>query len=450
MDKVSPPTGMRDVLPDDFFLRDELIGHIRRVYESYGYAPIDTPVMENIEVLANKAGGETEQLVFKVLKRGASLARALEAGGGDLADMAMRFDLTVPLCRYYATNVGKLPRVFRRYHIAPVWRAERAQHGRFREFYQCDVDVLGERSNLAECEVILATWDAMRALEVPEPFVKLSDRRIMPPVLRAMGLDEAQVNKAMISIDKLDKIPPAEVLKESEGYLDADQRGKLAELLADIATDAKLDFAVESLGAWGRRCAAELEPLFANLRAIRQTVADAGGPPVDLRFWPSMVRGMGYYTGPIFEVWVADKNARFSLAGGGRYDQMVGKFLGQEVPACGFSIGFERILTLMKERRTAASRPTRAVVYVVPRDEAVVGTALRAGRLLREAGLAAEVASPGAKMKACFDHATKWQIPWVLLVGRDGAEERYELATVATGERVKDAWDALLVRIRGS
>jgi histidyl-tRNA synthetase len=440
---------MRDILPEDFFLRDALITVIRRVYESYGYVPIDTPAMERLEYLSGKAGGEAEQLMFKILRRGEELTRALAEGGstgGELADMALRFDLTVSLCRFYASNAARLPKVFRRYQIAPVWRADQPQEGRFREFYQCDVDVIGDKTFLPECEVILAISDAMRQLQVPDFYVKINDRQILPTVFRTMGLDEGKIRKALVSVDKLDKIEGAGVLKESERYLDDREREDFGRFLRDITSTAELDMTVDALGEWGKRCAAELEPLFENLRTIRRVIGEAGGPPVPLRFWPSLVRGMGYYTGPIFEVW--DRENPFSLAGGGRYDQMIGIFLGQEVPACGFSIGFERILTAMKKRGTVPVSRTRAQVLVAVKDEGLVGTSLRLARELREAGIATEVHPYNTKLKRYFDHAEGLGIPWVVLVSSGDTGLAIELASTTSKDREKDSWENILARLR--
>jgi histidyl-tRNA synthetase len=446
MDKVSPPRGMRDTLPEDYFLRDTLISVIRRVYESYGYVPIDTPVPERIEYLTDKAGGENEHLMFKLLKRGDELKEALAEGKGELADLGLRYDLTVPTCRFYATNQAKLPKVFRRYHIAPVWRAERPAAGRFREFYQCDVDVIGDKTFLPECEVILATCEALRALDLPDYFVKISDRRILPAVFRAMGIDDAQSDRAMVSVDKLDKMPVEAVLKESAGYLTGQQQADFARFLADLTAVTNHELAADTLGEWGRRCAAEVEPFFENLRAIRRTIDEAGGPGVPLRFWPTLARGMGYYTGPIFEVW--DDRHPFSLAGGGRYDQMLRKFLGQEVPACGFSIGFERILTVMKERGSVPVRRTRARVLVGMKDEGLVGTALRLGRELREAGIPTEVHPFNKKLGRYFEHAEGLQIPWVVLVSGTAAAPAIELGNTTDRNRVTDTWENILALLR--
>ncbi|MCY3019744.1 MAG: histidine--tRNA ligase [Planctomycetota bacterium] len=444
MSDVNPPTGMRDVLPEDYFLRDSLIAVIRRVYESYGYVPVDTPVAERLEYLTGKAGGEAEQLMFKILKRGARLERDTE---GELADMALRYDLTVSLCRFYATNRHLLPRLFRRYHVAPVWRADRPQRGRFREFYQCDVDVIGEKGTLPECEVILATVEAIRALGLGDHFVKISDRRLLPIVFTSMGFSDQEVRKAMVSVDKLDKIGVQGVLTESEGYLAEDKRASLERFLSDITGREDLELSVGALGEWGQRCSGELEPLLQNLRTISRVIREAQGEPVALTFWPSLVRGMAYYDGPIFEIW--NREHPFSLAGGGRYDGLIGVFLGEEVPACGFSIGFERILTVMKERGTAAVRRTKVHALVALREEGIEGVGLCLARQLRAAGVATEVYPYTPKIKRQFEHAERLGIPWVVLVGKpEGAGQELELANTIDRSRAKASWESILSSLR--
>ncbi|MFO0590584.1 MAG: histidine--tRNA ligase [Polyangiaceae bacterium] len=419
--KIVPPRGMRDILPEEFFLRERLISVIRDVYESHGYAGIDTPVPERIEYLTAKAGGETEQLMFKIMKR------AQEGGdeGGaptELADMGLRYDLTVSLCRYYATNHAHLPAIFRRYHIAPVWRADRPQRGRLREFYQCDVDVIGIKDSLPECEVILATTHALRRLDVGETFVRISDRRLLPIVLTSMGFDDAQSRKAMVSIDKLDKIGVEGVAKEGEAHFPAELAGKFAAFVKDIASVGRgADIASDVLGEWGQKCNDALAPVLDNLRHIKQVVTEASAAPVALDFSPSLVRGMAYYTGPVFEIGSAAES--FSLAGGGRYDGLVGQFLGKEVPAAGFSIGFERIYTLLKERKKEELRRTRAIALFAPRAAGIEARSLRDAHSLREAGIKTELHPFTNDIKKQFKHAEEMKIRWIVLQSADGAIE---------------------------
>lgn len=419
--KIVPPRGMRDILPEEFFLRERLISVIRDVYESHGYAGIDTPVPERIEYLTAKAGGETEQLMFKIMKR------AQEGGdeGGaptELADMGLRYDLTVSLCRYYATNHAHLPAIFRRYHIAPVWRADRPQRGRLREFYQCDVDVIGIKDSLPECEVILATTHALRRLDVGETFVRISDRRLLPIVLTSMGFDDAQSRKAMVSIDKLDKIGVEGVAKEGEAHFPAELNGKFAAFVKDIASVGRgADVSADVLGEWGQKCSDALAPVLDNLRHIKQVVTEASAAPVALDFSPSLVRGMAYYTGPVFEIGSAAES--FSLAGGGRYDGLVGQFLGKEVPAAGFSIGFERIYTLLKERKKEEMRRTRAIALFAPRAAGIEAQSLRGAQSLRDAGVKTELHPFTNDIKKQFKHAEEMKIRWIVLQSADGTIE---------------------------
>lgn len=443
--KIVPPRGMRDILPEEYFLRESLISIIRDVYESHGYAGIDTPVPERIEYLTAKAGGETEQLMFKILKR------AHEGGDEgsaptELADMGLRYDLTVSLCRYYATNHAHLPAIFRRYQIAPVWRADRPQRGRLREFYQCDVDVIGIKDSLPECEVILATTHALRRLEVGDTFVKLSDRRLLPLVFQAMGFDDAGARKAMVSIDKLDKIGVEGVVAEGASHFTPDQQASFAPFVKDIAAVGRnSDVSAEALGEWGLKCADALAPVLDNLRHIKQVVTEASQTPVALDFCPSLVRGMAYYTGPVFEIGSAAES--FSLAGGGRYDGLVGQFLGKEVPAAGFSIGFERIYTLLKERKKSALRRTRAIALLAPRAAGIEASSLRTAQSLRDGGVATELHPFTNDIKKQFKHAEEMQIRWIVLLAADGT---LDLIDSNDRSRTKGDLTAALQRIQAA
>ncbi|MDH2445433.1 histidine--tRNA ligase [Amnibacterium sp. CER49] len=331
---VNPPRGMRDFLPAEKRRREHALAVIRRVYRGHGFDEIETPALEDVERLHAGIGGDNEKLAYSVLKRGLGgddLRAAAESGDPlALADLGLRYDLTVPLARYYATNRAELPPVFRALQIGPVWRAERPQKGRYRQFVQCDIDVLGEAGPIAELELIAATTEALAELGLTGTSVRINDRRILNRLLETWGLAGENAARALITIDKLDKIGVPGVVDEL-GTQGVDTAG-LHEAFATLAA-AGWDLLVDP-PAWLEQDA------YRDLLALRDAL-----PDVDLVFDPTLVRGMGYYTGTIFEI--EHPGFGSSLGGGGRYDGMIGRFLGQAVPAVGFSIGFERILDLL-------------------------------------------------------------------------------------------------------
>ena len=362
---VNPPRGMRDFLPAEKARREHALGVIRGSFAAHGFDEIETPVVEDIGRLHSGLGGDNEKLSFSVLRRGLD-ADDLEkaASGGDvlaLADLGLRFDLTVPLARFYATHRGELPSVFRAIQIAPVWRAERPQRGRFRQFVQCDIDIIGEPGQLAEVELISATVSALDALGLTGCTIRINDRRILNALLEYCGFDESRRAQALISIDKLDKIGAQAVVDElAEGGADA--AAVLGGVLESVepALAEGIPLTVEGIrsvlpAGIDTDAVAELESL---ARALEPVTG-----PVRLVFDPTLVRGMGYYTGTIFEI--AHPASGSSVGGGGRYDGMIGRFLGAEVPACGFSIGFERVVDLITMPEDAR---VGSVVLVHDRD----------------------------------------------------------------------------------
>jgi histidyl-tRNA synthetase len=357
---TSPLQGMRDFLPLEVRQRKYLIGAFQSVYERYGFEPIETPLLERLEVLLGKGGDENEKLIFKALKRGAALERAIEARE-ELADAGLRFDLTVPLARYYMEHKEQLGRPFRRYHIGPVFRADRPGRGRFREFFQCDVDVLGVAEATAEVEVLLATTDALDSVGFSGFSVRLNDRRLLKAVLAHLGVPEELQPTAVIALDKLDKVGlegvQAELLERGINQAAADKLALLdAPALAQLPVREALSQVAERLG---------LEPAapeLASLHAIIEDLEGVRGGRLELSLDPLLARGMGYYTGPIFEVWV--KGVPFSLAGGGRYDGLLARFGKEVVPAVGFSIGFERIVGLLEEQHKFPAELARLDVFV--------------------------------------------------------------------------------------
>jgi histidyl-tRNA synthetase len=409
MAKLAAPSGFRDFLPADFRRRQELVRRIRETYERFGFEGMDTPAMESVRTFVGKGGGDNEKLMFHVLKRGADLERARAAGGVDLSDLALRFDLTVPLARFYATHRGALPAVFKRYQIGPVWRAERAQHGRFREFVQCDVDVLGSPSMAVEADVVLATTTALAALGFQALTVRLNSRPLLRRLVSSAGVPESHLDAAIIGVDKLDKETPAAVAEElgAKGVPPAAAQ-------ALMALHAKLTASDESrrLADVERRVGA---PGAAEVARLREIIATT--PPLPsgrLVFDPFLARGMDYYTGPIFEVWSAD--APWSLAGGGRYDELVERLAGVAVPACGFSIGFERVYTLMEERGlfTDAGRAADVLLAIAAADAAA--EAAKLGVTLRDGGVRADVFPHSTKLGTQFELAEKKGIPFAIVV----------------------------------
>jgi histidyl-tRNA synthetase len=331
---VNPPRGMRDFLPAEKAKREHALATIRSVYRAHGFDEIEAPALEEVDRLHAGIGGDNEKLAYSVLKRGLTPQDLTAAGEtGDpltLADLGLRYDLTVPLARFYATNQGQLPAVLRAIQIGPVWRAERPQRGRYRQFVQCDIDVIGEPGPIAELELIAATTDALAALGLDGVQVRVNDRRVLNRLLATWGVAAEATQRALITIDKLDKIGVSGVV------------GELAELGVDTAG---LDDAFARLASAGWDLLVD-PPAWLDAEAYRDLLALRDAlPAVDLRFDPTLVRGMGYYTGTIFEL--AHPGSASSVGGGGRYDGMIGRFLGRDVPAVGFSIGFERILDLL-------------------------------------------------------------------------------------------------------
>ncbi|MCI8589555.1 MAG: histidine--tRNA ligase [Clostridiales bacterium] len=342
----TPVKGMNDFLPADMRLREYLLSMIKEAYASYGFMQIETPVMEHIENLTSKQGGDNEKLIFKVLKRGADLQRALQAPDGQLADNGLRYDLTVPLARFYANNKEKLPTPFKALQIGNVWRADNPQKGRFRQFTQCDIDILGDDSNLAEIELIGATVNMLSAIlgtvGLSRFTVRINDRRLLRAVAVYAGFAEEAIDGVLISLDKFDKIGFDGIRKE---LIENGAKEDVVDRYLAIYRQVKPGCTCAEFAALiGETLSEEAIQNIDEIIACVRTMVEA---EVQLVFDPTLVRGMGYYTGPIFEIGLDGYS--FSIAGGGRYDQMIGKFCGQEVCACGFSIGFERIVTILKD-----------------------------------------------------------------------------------------------------
>ena len=393
---------MRDFLPADVRRREYVIGIIEDVYRSYGFQPLETPALENIETLTGKYGEEGNQLIFKVLRRG-------EHESSGETDLALRYDLTVPLARVVAEHRGKLPKFFKRYQIQPVWRADRPARGRFREFYQCDVDAIGSRSMVVESELCAAVSDVLQRLGFADFVIKMNHRQVLTGLLDAAGVPASLHGQAMVALDKLDKIGPEGVRGELE------QRGitSAERLLSAFRADATLEHVRTILAGHDTalRAVDELAEVFA--------LAPATSAAAHLRFDPSLARGLSYYTGAIMEIAVSDLAG--SLGGGGRYDGLIGMFLGEDIPACGFSLGLERILVVMSERgKFPPDVEAAATDVMVTRFEGEdLAAALQLARELRSSGLRVELYPDRDKLGKQFKYAADAGIPRVAVLGSD-------------------------------
>lgn len=342
--KKKPVTGMKDMLPREMEIRDYVIHMIKETYKSFGFSSMETPCVEHIDNLLSKQGGENEKLIFKILKRGEKLKLEEAKTEADLVDGGLRYDLTLPLSRYYSNNANELPSPFKALQMGNVWRADRPQRGRFRQFMQCDIDILGEAGNIAEIELILATTTLLGKLDFKNFTIRINDRRMLKAMAAYSGFAEADYDNVFIILDKMDKIGLEGVASElaASGY-EKESIDKYLELFELIMTDVEgVRFCKEKLeGYLDAEVADSLEKIITSVLEVKS--ADFA-----IKFDPTLVRGMSYYTGTIFEIAMDEFGG--SVGGGGRYDEMIGKFTGQNTPACGFSIGFERIVMLLLER----------------------------------------------------------------------------------------------------
>ena len=357
-----PVNGMKDILPEEMQIRDYVQQVIKETYRSFGFTPIETPCMENIANLSNKQGGENEKLIFKVMKRGEKLKIDAAKEEADLVDFGMRYDLTVPLVRFYANNANDLPTPFKALQIGNVWRADRPQRGRYRQFMQCDIDIIGEPSNLAEIELILATTTTIGRLGFKNFEIRINERRILKAMASYSGFPEDEFDTVFIILDKMDKIGSDGVAEEllKEGYA-KESVEKYLELFRGVESAGNgIEYLATVLESF-------LEPeVKQNLLEIIQSVEAAKTADFKLVFDPTLVRGMSYYTGTIFEISMPEFGA--ACGGGGRYDKMVGKFTGKDVPACGFSIGFERIILLLMENGFTVPMQRPKIAFLVEKN----------------------------------------------------------------------------------
>lgn len=354
-----PTTGMKDIMPNEMRIRDYVTSLVKETYSGFGFQSIETPAVENIENLSSKQGGENEKLIFKILKRGEKLNLETAEKEADLVDSGLRYDLTVPLSRYYAAHANELPAPFKALQMGPVWRADRPQKGRFRQFVQCDIDILGDPSYLAEIELITATTTLLSKIGFKNFTVRINDRKMLKAMASYAGFDEAEYDNVFIILDKMDKIGIDGVKEDliANGY-DENSVNKYMDLYANVTGDIKgIEYLKETLGDFLPAETVE------SLETIIEAASQIKATEFNITFDPTLVRGMSYYTGTIFEIGMDEFGS--SVAGGGRYDEMIGKFTGNKTPACGFSIGFERIITILLDQNFVVPGTTDKYAFLI-------------------------------------------------------------------------------------
>lgn len=364
--KKKPVTGMKDILPKEMEIRNYVMQEIRDTYKTFGFTAMETPCVEHIENLSSNQGGENEKLIFKIMKRGDKLTSAVEKvtpeDTGVLSDSGLRYDLTLPLSRYYANNANDLPSPFKALQMGNVWRADRPQRGRYRQFMQCDIDILGEPTILAEIELITATTTLLGKVGFEKFTIRLNNRKILKAMAAYSGFEEKDYDNVFITLDKMDKIGLDGVAGElvEQGYQkeNVDKYLSLFEMVTDDIEG--VSFLKDTLGDYLEAGVAE------DLETIMVSVNSVKNADFKIAFDPTLVRGMSYYTGPIFEISMDEFGG--SVGGGGRYDEMIGKFTGQNTPACGFSIGFERIVMLLLERDYQVPAKGSKVAYLIEKN----------------------------------------------------------------------------------
>lgn len=381
--KKKPVTGMKDMMPEEMEIRDYVIALIKDTYKAFGFSSMETPCVEHIENLCSKQGGDNEKLIFKILKRGEKLKLESAKEEADLVDGGLRYDLTVPLSRYYANNANELPSPFKALQMGNVWRADRPQRGRFRQFMQCDIDILGEPSNLAEIELILATSTLLGKLDFKNFTIRINDRRFLKAMAAYSGFAESDYDQVFITLDKMDKIGLDGVQTElEENGFEKEAIDKYLQIFEEITNDVEgVRWCKEKLAGYLPEDAAD------SLEMIITSVESAKETEFKISFDPTLVRGMSYYTGTIFEISMDEFGG--SVGGGGRYDEMIGKFTGQNTPAVGFSIGFERIVMLLLEHgyQIPTSRQKRAYLLEKKLPQAELLSVLEQAKKDRADGL---------------------------------------------------------------
>jgi len=444
---TKPPSGMRDFLPAELVRRRHVINTIQQTYEKYGFVPVETPSIENLSTLLGKYGDEGDQLLFRILHRRDKLARALEKNEveeKDLGDLGLRYDLTVPLARLVANN-SDLPKFFKRYQIQPVWRADRPGKGRFREFLQCDVDITGSKSLLAEAEVCSAVCEVLLKLGFSNFEIHINHRQLLKSLIKASGISIENEGNALVAVDKLDKIGVDGVAKElsQRGISEEqtrnlltliqrpcglDEAGELERLKAGLAADSEALAAIQQL---------------AELSALLKSTPASGHFNIDA----SLARGLGYYTGPIFEIRSPDFSG--SLGGGGRYDGLIGMFKGSEIPAVGFSIGFERLVLVLEEKGLFGQLGCGPEVMICHFADVSDAKVLEAANCLREAGVKVEIYPETPKLGKQIAYAETAGAAFAAIIGATEAENcTLSLKNLVTGEQQTLPWKEVAAHIK--
>ncbi len=438
---IRAAAGTRDFLPDEMALRNEVRLKIEESFKIYGFLPLETPSIERLDVLSGKYGKEADRLIFKILKRGAELETGIKSG--ELCDLGLRFDLTVPLARVVAVNRGKLVFPFKRYQIQPVWRAERQQKGRYREFVQCDADIVGTASVSADAEIIALTDDILKRLKIPSYKIYINHRRLLQAVAQTAGVPEERFCDACITIDKLDKIGwdgiKEELRKKDFGEEIVEQLLRLITISGEPADILKeIEGKVGELPD-GQRAIGEMTQLFEDLK-------DLGVPEERLCFSLHLARGLDYYTGPIFETLIEEPRIG-SITGGGRYDHLIGVFSGETIPATGTTIGIERIFDVMRELHLLEDKfEASTAVLVTVFSEEVKAESLKIASELRKNNIPSEVfLDPTKKLGKQFSYADRRRIPYVIIIGPDEISRgEVTLKILSTGEQKSVHRDKLI------
>jgi len=415
---TQPPSGTRDFLPADVKGREWVFGVIKEVFESFGFLPMDTPAFERIETLMGKYGEEAQKLIFKILKRGD------QAASGE-ADLALRYDLTVPLARFFAQYQNQLPRPFRRYQIGSVWRADRPGKGRFREFYQCDVDIIGSPSLLADAEVILAITRSLSCLDLSGYVVRLNSRKVLTGLLEIYGIPSELRQATLTAFDKLDKVGVEGVIRELKNFkLPETIIGEVKADLSKRGTELKSRISTSLSGSEGLKEMDELVSLVTPLLSKGE-----------IEFSPFLVRGLDYYTGPIFEIYL--KGATGAIASGGRYDNLIEMFTGKRIPACGGSLGVDRLLSEIKQiGDRMRENPTAPQVFLTVWDRASRIETLRMASELRNEGISTEVSLIEGKIGDQVRYASKRGVRYCLFYGSDEqTRKEVTIKNLSTGEQ---------------
>ncbi len=417
---TKPASGFRDFLPDEMRRRDYVFGVVEKVFKNYGFDKIDTPSVERLSTLLGKYGEEGDQLIFRILNRGDKLTRALEKqpGEANLAEIGLRYDLTVPLARVFAKYKNDLPPIFKRYQIAPVWRADRPQRGRYREFYQCDVDIVGSSSLIVEVEVVSALSEILEKLKFENFRVHFNHRKFLKVMIASADIPQDQESTTLIALDKLDKIGVEGVKKElGTRGLDDSQISKLLSLSENLPDDN-----VEKVKTLTNRMQ-HIEGAQSVGQEILEllSLAENAIAGKTLYFDPFLARGLSYYTGAIFEIRSDDFPG--SLGGGGRYDELIGMFMKQPVPACGFSLGLERIILLLEERNASFGPDSGPDVLVSVFSNELAGESLKVAQELRAMDIKVDLYPGSGKLKKQFKYANTRNIKTVIVLAPDEIEK---------------------------